>query len=123
MRREARESAFKLILKLSLKKQKKKHLLKLQVHLKRKRIRSFVKRFLKNIIFTKMNLTKNFKSLKNFTLSRVYRIDLALVYMALTEIFYLETPKAVAINEALEISKNIPHKRAVSSSMGFCPRY
>lgn len=43
--------------------------------------------------------------LKNFEYSRVFRIDLALIYLALTEIEYCNTPKAVAINEALELAK------------------
>lgn len=43
--------------------------------------------------------------LKNFDYSRVFRVDLALIYLALTEIKYCQSPKAVAINEALELSK------------------
>lgn len=43
--------------------------------------------------------------LKNFSYDRVYKIDLALIYLALTEIDYCQTPKAVAINEALELAK------------------
>ena len=45
------------------------------------------------------------KHLKNFEYNRVFKIDLALIYLALTEILYCNTPKAVAINEALELSK------------------
>ena len=43
--------------------------------------------------------------LKNFEYDRVFKVDLALIYLALTEILYCKTPKAVAINEALELSK------------------
>lgn len=43
--------------------------------------------------------------LKNFSYDRLFKIDLALVYLALTEILYLGTPKAVAINEVLELAK------------------
>ena len=45
------------------------------------------------------------KHLTGYQLDRVYRIDLALVYVALCEIYYLGTPSSVAINEALEIAK------------------
>ncbi len=45
------------------------------------------------------------KHLKNFDYSRVFKVDLALIYLALTEIKFCETPKAVAINEALELAK------------------
>ena len=44
-------------------------------------------------------------NLKNYDISRVYKVDLALVYLALTEMLYCNTPKGVAINEALEIAK------------------
>ncbi len=45
------------------------------------------------------------RHLKNFDYSRVFKIDLALIYLALVEIKFCETPKAVAINEALELAK------------------
>ena len=44
-------------------------------------------------------------NLKNYSYSRVFKVDLALIYLALTEIKYCQTPKAVAINEVLEIAK------------------
>ena len=40
-----------------------------------------------------------------YEIDRVYKIDLALMYEALTEIFYLSTPPQVAINEILELAK------------------
>ena len=45
------------------------------------------------------------KSLKGYKLDRVYKVDLALAYEAVTEIKYLKTPPAVAINEVIEIAK------------------
>jgi len=45
------------------------------------------------------------KHLKNFEYDRLFKIDLAIIFLALTEIQYCGTPKAVAINEALEIAK------------------
>lgn len=45
------------------------------------------------------------ENLKNFSYDRLFKIDLAIVYVALTEILYCATPKAVAINEALELAK------------------
>ncbi len=45
------------------------------------------------------------KNLKNFSYDRLFKIDLALVYVALCEILFCGTPKAVAINEALELAK------------------
>ena len=45
------------------------------------------------------------KHLKNFEYDRLFKIDLAIIYLAVTEIKFCETPKAVAINEALELAK------------------
>lgn len=44
-------------------------------------------------------------SLKDYNIDRVYKVDLALIYLAACEIDYLNTPKAVAINEAIELAK------------------
>ncbi len=44
-------------------------------------------------------------SVEGYELSRIYKVDLALLYLALTEIKFIKTPVAVAINEALELSK------------------
>ncbi len=44
-------------------------------------------------------------SLVGYDIDRVYKVDLALIYLALCEIEYLATPKQVAINEAIEIAK------------------
>ncbi len=43
--------------------------------------------------------------LVGYEIGRVYKVDLALIYEALTEIFYLETPYQIAINEAIELAK------------------
>jgi len=45
------------------------------------------------------------KNLKDYEIDRVYKVDLAIIYTALSEIVYLKTPTKVAINEALEIAK------------------
>lgn len=44
--------------------------------------------------------------LKGYTLDRVYKIDLAIIMLAVVEIkFIKETPKEVVINEAVELAK------------------
>ncbi len=45
------------------------------------------------------------KHLQNFEYDRLFKVDLALITLATTEILFCNTPKAVAINEALEIAK------------------
>lgn len=44
-------------------------------------------------------------SIKGYDVARVYKIDLSLLYLAIVENFYFSVPKAVAINEVLELSK------------------
>lgn len=44
-------------------------------------------------------------NLKNYELSRVYKIDTALAFLALTEILYLNIPIPVATNECVELAK------------------
>lgn len=45
------------------------------------------------------------KNLVNYDISRVYKVDLALIFMAIAEINYLLTPPQIVINETLEIAK------------------
>lgn len=58
--------------------------------------------YLQNKESLKERLTRN---LKNYEFSRVYKIDVALVFLALTEILYLSVPVAVATNEVVELAK------------------
>lgn len=44
-------------------------------------------------------------NLKNYDLNRVYKIDLAILYLVLTEIKFENIPKAICVNEGLEIAK------------------
>ena len=67
---------------------------------------SFAKSVVENFLEHKQDLNEQIKSgLVGYGLDRVYKVDLALVDVALTEINYLDTPKQVAINEAIEIAK------------------
>lgn len=52
------------------------------------------------------------KNLVNYELSRVYKVDLALIYLALTEIKYCDTPHQVVINEILELSKRFSTEKS-----------
>ena len=59
------------------------------------------------------NLIDNFDTLQQmidshsgeFVYSRIYKVDLALLYLALTEICYVQTPVKVAINETINLAK------------------
>lgn len=45
-------------------------------------------------------------NLKGYTIERLYKIDLAIIILAVIEVNYVkETPKQVVINEAVELAK------------------
>lgn len=45
-------------------------------------------------------------NLKGYTLSRVFKVDLAIIALAIVELHFIkETPKEVVINEAVELAK------------------
>ena len=106
MRKHSRENAFKLIFEslfhefdLTLSNEN------LQ-ELKKEEDKAFFEQIMTKFEENKETLKVDIeKHLKNFDYSRVFKVDLALIYLALTEIKFCETPKAVAINEALELAK------------------
>ncbi len=106
MRNDARENAFKLIFE-SLFHEVDETLSKENLtELKKEEDKQFFEDIIKNFNLHKEELKVEIeKHLKNFDYSRVFKVDLALIYLALTEIKFCGTPKAVAINEAIEFSK------------------
>ena len=106
MRRDAREGAFKLIFETLFNAAERQTLNVVIAPLKKEADIKFCEDIFKAYEEHRAELEKEVSShLQNYDVSRVYRIDLALIYLALTEIKYLSTPKAVAMNEAIEISK------------------
>lgn len=66
----------------------------------------FAKSLIDSFTVHKTELAEIVKSvLSNYEIDRVYKIDLALIYLAVTEIKYLETPKPIVVNEVLNIAK------------------
>ena len=106
MRNDARENAFKLIFE-SLFHEVDETLSKENLtELKKEEDKQFFEDITKNFNLHKEELKEKIeKHLKNFDYSRVFKVDLALIYLALREIEFCGTPKAVAINEAIEFSK------------------
>lgn len=45
------------------------------------------------------------KHLFGYEPNRLYKVDSALLYLAVTEIYYIKTPVAVIINEVIELAK------------------
>ena len=54
-------------------------------------------------------------NLKNYTLNRIYKVDLAILVLAVYELKYSkETPSSVVINEAVELSKKYSTEKSFS---------
>ena len=106
MRNDARENAFKLIFE-SLFHNLDKELSETNLEvLKKEEDKDFFDNIMSAFETHKDELkTKIEAKLKGYDYSRVYKIDLALIYLGLTEVLYCGTQKAVAINEAVELSK------------------
>lgn len=106
MRSQARENAFKLVFESLFHDVDNQLSSENLIVLKKDEDQKFFEDIMKSFEDHKEELKQKIEeNLKNFAYSRVFKIDLALIYVALSEILYLGTPKGVAINEALELSK------------------
>lgn len=106
MRNDARENAFKLIFESLFhdcdKELSKENLTELKKDEDKKFFEDIMTAFETNKDTLKEEIEQH---LKNFDYDRLFKVDLALIYLALAEIEYCKTPKAVAINEILEMAK------------------
>lgn len=106
MRNQARENAFKLIFESLFHDYDKQLSEETFEVLSKEDDKQFFETIIKNFEENKDSIKSKIEAnLKNFDYSRLFKIDLALVYLALTEIEFCQTPKAVAINEILELAK------------------
>ena len=58
-----------------------------------------------------------------FTVERIYKIDLAIITLAVYEIKYSDIPKAVCVNEAVELAKKFSTEKSVSFVNGLLAEY
>lgn len=58
-------------------------------------------------------------NLKGITIDRVYKVDLALIYLALAEIDYIKSPVKVVINEVVELAKKYSTEKSSKFVNGF----
>lgn len=106
MRNIARELAFQLIFERLFVKTEYTFDEEFFASLKKEEDKQFAKDIVLKFDENKEYLTSLISShLIGYEINRVYKIDLALMYEALTEIYYLQTPHQVAINEILDLSK------------------
>ncbi len=106
MRNDARENAFKLIFE-GLFHECDENLSKENlVVLKKEEDEKFFEDIMKAFDEHHEGLKTDIKEhLKNFEYDRLFKIDLAVIFLILTEVKFCGTPKAVAINEGLNIAK------------------
>ena len=62
-------------------------------------------------------------SLKGITIDRVYKVDLALIYLAMTELNFFETPKKVVLNETVELAKRYSTDKSAKFINGFLAEF
>ncbi|MGN1201097.1 MAG: transcription antitermination factor NusB [Candidatus Caccovivens sp.] len=106
MRKQARENAFKLIFEGLFHECEKELSKENLTPLKKEEDVKFFEDIMSGFEANKDTLKTQIEAnLKNYEYSRLFKIDLALVYLALTEIEFCGTSVAVAINEALELAK------------------
>ena len=105
MRAYARELAFQIIFeKLFVKNQDIDE--EFFVSLKKEEDREFAISIVRNYIDNKEEIEELIEShLIGYELSRVFKVDLALISEALSEIIYLKTPVSIAINEVVNLAK------------------
>lgn len=106
MRTKARELAFQLIFERLFVKENYTLDEEFFASLKKQEDKDFAINIVKSFEEHKQELSDIISShLVGYEIDRVYKVDLALVYESLTEIYYLDTPYQIAINEAVEFSK------------------
>ena len=68
-------------------------------------------------------LSNKIKSVcEGYELDRIYKVDLALLYLAIAEITFVKTPKQVVINEVLNLAKKYSTEKSVSFINGVLAR-
>ena len=113
MRAQAREIAFQLIFERLFIKNSNDFDEEFFVSLNKEEDKNFAKEILKEYENHKQDLEGLIKNnLIGYELDRVYKVDLALLNLALTEILYIKTPYKVAINEVLLLAKKFSTEKS-----------
>ncbi len=107
MRRQARELAFKLIFERLFVKNSYTFDEEFFSSLIDEKDKNFSKEIVESFINHRNELEDLIsKHLQGYELNRLYKVDFALMLLALTEIIYLKTPYQIVINEVVELSKS-----------------
>lgn len=113
MRTEARELAFKLIFERLFVKENYTFDEEFFAVLKKEEDKIFAKDLIINFEQNRIAIEEQVKSkLVGYSLDRVYKVDLALIYLAITEINFIKTPFQIVINEVVELSKQFSTEKS-----------
>ena len=113
MRTEARKLAFQLIFERLFVKENYSFDEEFFAQLKKEEDISFAKDLVKNFEENRDKIESAVSSkLVGYELNRVYKVDLALMFLAVTEIKFLQTPFKIVINEVLELSKQFSTEKS-----------
>ena len=113
MRTQARELAFKLIFERLFVKENYTFDEEFFAVIKKEENREFAKSLVLSFEQNREEISKVVESkLIDYDLSRVYKVDLALIYLAVTEINYIKTPAPIVINEVVELSKSFSTEKS-----------
>jgi len=75
------------------------------------------KNFAKELVLTFENNRKEIEQMVSskligYSLDRVYKVDLALLYLAISEIKFVKTPHQIVINEVVELAKQFSTEKS-----------
>jgi N utilization substance protein B len=83
----------------------------------------FAKLLLKNTVEHREAIDRQLTELsQNWTLARMSPTDRSILRLAMSEILYTDTPKPIAINEALELAKKFGTKDSAAFVNGILDR-
>ena len=107
-RSDARESAFKLIFEYVFNKEKNEEMLEEIVNDEKNRSEvGYIQEVYNGVILHYEEILEDIKKVSSsFKLDRIFKVDLAILLVAIYEIKYIESiPNLVSVNEALNLSK------------------
>lgn len=125
MRRYAREIAFCLIYEYFFTQEK--NDLSLEMF-DRTALTEDDKRFLSELYNGAVGSLDDYKEMvtkysKGYKIERIFKVDLAIMVLAMHELTRLDTPPAVCVNEAVEIAKKYSTKKSLSYVNGLLAQF
>ena len=113
MRSQAREIAFQLIFERLFVKDSYIQDEEFFAPLKKSEDQEFAKSLIRAFDDNRESLTEIISSkLIGYEIDRVYKVDLAILYLATAELTYFQTPHQIVINEAVELAKKFSTEKS-----------